>query len=233
MAVGTYDANGIWHYGESDNIAPFSATLNKLADSASSAITAAKARLATLEASSLSGFIPLTPASIDKSGGTAGVNTLGIVSFNGVSYISLNGILTPGYKNYKLIINATCTLNPGVPALRLRLGGSDSTGGSYNYSGYSARNTGAFGAWNGNANTTFDLGRFNTTPSAFVVDLFQPNQNAITNITIASACSDNVSQLSVHLSGLFNGTTQFDGFTFFSQNGGTIEGTIQVLGIND
>lgn len=103
MALGTYDANGIWHYGESDNIALFSDTLNKLADSASSAITADRARLATLEAGSLAGLIPVKPSAATFVTGTGAVNTLGVITFTGCTSISLANVFTSKYANYRIV----------------------------------------------------------------------------------------------------------------------------------
>ena len=51
MATGYYDANGIWQYGEDDNIALFSGLLNLGMDSTSDAFTADRARIAFLEQS--------------------------------------------------------------------------------------------------------------------------------------------------------------------------------------
>lgn len=54
--AGFYDANGVWKYGESDSIALFSDTMNKGMTSVSSAISADRTRLTTLETSpSISG----------------------------------------------------------------------------------------------------------------------------------------------------------------------------------
>lgn len=49
--AGFYDANGVWKYGETDSIALFSDTLNKGMTSVSSAISADRTRLTTLETS--------------------------------------------------------------------------------------------------------------------------------------------------------------------------------------
>lgn len=49
MATGLLDANGIWNYGEDDNIALFSDLLNLGTESTSDAFTADRARLSTIE----------------------------------------------------------------------------------------------------------------------------------------------------------------------------------------
>lgn len=51
MATGAYDANGIWQYGEDDNIALFSDLLNLGQESTSDAFTDDRARIAFLEQS--------------------------------------------------------------------------------------------------------------------------------------------------------------------------------------
>lgn len=131
MAVGSYDANGIWNFGESDNIAPFSTTLNKLSSSTSSAFTADRARLATLEAGSLAGLIPVKPTTITAVAGTASVNTLGTVTFTNVTSILLEGVFTSVYKNYKVIIKTANTGNGANYYLRMSAAGVEKTTGYY------------------------------------------------------------------------------------------------------
>lgn len=50
MATGSYDSNGVWQYGEDDNISLFSSLLNTGQTSVSNQFTADRSRLSTLEA---------------------------------------------------------------------------------------------------------------------------------------------------------------------------------------
>lgn len=233
MAVGTYDANGIWHYGESDNIAPFSTTLNKLADSASSAITADRARLATLEAGSLSGLIPVIPTSVTISGGTTTMTAVGAVSVATSAYVSLNGVFTSAYNKYLVILSGfACSTVSSNCQLRFRAAGADNLSASYAYAGIqNIYGSASSGIGSGGA-TSFLLGNFGTAQAtSTVIEIQNPNLPLLTGIH-SQHQGFNGNYQSVQNGGCFNATNQFDGFTIFPA-AGNITGTVQVFGYND
>jgi hypothetical protein len=114
MATGSYDANGIWNYGEDDNIALFSDTLNMLAESTSDAFTDDRNRLSTLEAGSLAGLVPVSVNTVTVATGSAAVNDLGTISFTGVTSITLDGAFTSAYENYKILFECIPTASGSI-----------------------------------------------------------------------------------------------------------------------
>lgn len=75
MAVGAYDANGVWINGEDDTYATFSARLNKSVESISTEIGNDRARLDTLEAE-ISAWTTYTPTFTGLVLGTGGTSFL-------------------------------------------------------------------------------------------------------------------------------------------------------------
>ena len=196
--------------------------------------------VATLEAQSLSlansvnnaiGFIPVTPSSVVVGSGSASVGTTGIVTFSGVSSISLNGVFSAAYKCYRIMI-------------RLKQGGSGSTGVNttfraagvnkttgYNWSGYIAYIAIAtFQRYNASGGSSFLSGFANTSStSSGVVDIFYPfDASEITSYHTQSLGSDG-NYFELNNSGYQSDATSYDGITFTSTSG-TWSGTIQVYG---
>lgn len=131
MATGFYDANGIWQYGEDDNIALFSDTLNKLADSTSDAFTSDRSRLSTLEAGSLAGLIPVKPGTVTAVTGTAAVNNVGLVTFTGCTKIQLDGVFNSRYTHYKLLLSVTSSAANSMIQFRFIQSGSENSSANY------------------------------------------------------------------------------------------------------
>lgn len=237
MALGSYDANGIWHYGESDNIALFSDTLNKLADSASSAFTADRARLATLEAGSLSGLIPVKPTSVVVAGGTAATNSLGVVSFTNATALSLNGIFTSAYSVYKMIIFIPTASAAGQCAFRFRSSGTDNSSSNYYQTQFLSRITGTTQT-NSGGPVTFGslfgwLGAISNDYQMLVVDISNPMKAMKKNISGIAVANDGTSLYQSMVLNLFNGNTlTFDGFTIYP-TAGTFTGSVQILAYNN
>lgn len=179
------------------------------------------------------GLVPIRPTSVDKSGGTAAVNGLGVVEFSGVTYVSLNGVFTSEFKNYRININMTGSANPTVPGFRFRTNGTDYSGATYNYAGASARANGALGNWTANSNTLLDLGRINSNASSTYLEFYSPQENVWTEGTFMSSHVDNSGFLMAFVGAVIAASNQFDGFTFYASGGGTVSGAIQVLGFND
>lgn len=234
MAVGSYDANGIYQYGESDNISPFATTLNKLAGSTSSAFTSDRNRIATLEAGSLSGLIPIKPSSVTISGGTATVNDLGLVTWgSGTTTVTLNNVFSANYKNYRFVHrgNANTDSNNEV-RLRFANGGTPfTTDGWYcgltgiDYNGTS-RN---FPVGNGSSGI---IGIQTQIAVGDIINPFDSTTNTwgtIQNLVRYSGVGP------AFQNGSFNTTTSrsYDGITIFLSAGSYTSGSLQIFGYND
>lgn len=236
MATGSYDANGIWQYGEDDNIALFADTLNKLADSTSDAFTADRGRISTLEAGSLAGLIPVAPESIVVATGTAAVNALGVVSFTGATVISLNNVFTSAYKNYRFILNVTAVTATMSTQIRLRNAGADLSGAAYNRIQMAVIANATTATAGANGQTSYDLGSTSVVANKMVAsgDIFAPNetlQTSFATTTIGYAVSASF-WASWTGGGNYTPSTAVDGISFIC-SAGNFTGTVQVFGYND
>lgn len=178
------------------------------------------------------GLAIITPTSIANSGGSASASG-GQITFTGVSSISLNGVFTSTYDNYRvtLRISATST-SDAFMRNRLRVGGVDnSTANSYYqtslYSGGSSAS--------GNSGTGDNLlaGITNSTyatSASWIYDFVSPALasqtmiNAHTFYTLTSGA-----RYLELVDGYHNATSAFDGFTMYPSTG-TITGNIRVYG---
>lgn len=231
MATGAYDSNGIWKYGEDDNISLFSTTLNKLADSTSTALTADRSRLSTLEAGSNAGLIPVIPTSVDKAGtgSSVAISSLGAVTFTTCTSLSLNGVFSAAYRNYRIVISDNlASVDSTSFVFGLRNGGVDRTASSYLYEGFYINATGVInGVYSGGA-TVSNLGYTSSNPGrgTSTLDIFGPfSSNMQTTYNSVNTSNFWYSQRG-HLHAE---TIQNDGFTIFPGSG-NISGIVQVYG---
>lgn len=239
MATGAYDSNGIWQYGESDNIALFSDLLNKSAASVSTAFTSDRARLATLEAGSLAGLIPVVPTSIVVATGTGATSTNGTVTVTGATNLSLNGVFTPKYRNYRIVFNMNCPTTGSSFSMRLRAAGTDNSAASYSYVGRRAISW-SYGDGGGTATTSWSLiegisGQGTTQTSVATIDLTTPQVSTVrTGLILQSGFIAEGSAYygSAFYAGSHNVTASFDGVSFIPA-GGTFTGTVNVYGYNN
>lgn len=228
MALGSYDANGIWHYGESDNIALFSDTLNKLADSTTSAFTADRSRISTLEASNLSGMIPVKPAFITAVTGTASINTLGTITFSGCTGLYVGQIFNNDYKRYVISIATTSTTTTNVFFRFMKDGTTYSAnyyGGSVlvPYSGSISTDQQKSGG------TEASIGLSGLGSTAHKLDIYPSAINPQYSFTAVSAANANSYFGGYNVTGSLTG---INGFYIYISSG-TFNGQINVYGLND
>lgn len=233
MATGFYDANGIWNYGESDNIAPFSDTLNKLADSTSDAFTSDRARLGTLEAGSLSGLIPLAPGSVVVASGSAAVNSLGAVTVTNCTSAEIRYIFSGTYTNYRVLfseINSAASADYNFNIMN----GTSVISSGYYYSGTvvdgaSSATLNFAGASNQICGTASDSGD----KGAWNMEVIQPYLAAQrTKLMGRSYGWTGTANKTLVLNGHV-GSGLADGFRISKAGGTTFSAFIQVFGYND
>lgn len=234
MATGSYDANGIWNYGEDDNIALFADTLNKLADSTSDAFTADRGRISTLEAGSLAGLIPVQPTSIVVATGTAAVNTLGVVTFTGATSITLNNVFSSEYTNYRMVFTlygASTILNVFG---QLTTAGTPLSGTAYNRGTFVTRTDGSTLSGTGGANiSSFSVvvGASNATNMASsFLDITNPYTTIRKSVVGLCQGYGNLHETSMIGTGIMD-TNSRDGVKITCSTG-NITGTVQIFGYN-
>jgi hypothetical protein len=183
----------------------------------------------------IGGLAPVAPTSIANSGGSAST-TGNTTTFSGVSSISLNGVFSADYDNYRIVLQITNGSASDVEiSLRMRASGSDNSTSNYRYGFLGGRTSdGNVSCAAGNGVTQFLLGK---TPSgggnprlAAGLDFFAPQISSITGLVGSSFRMANGTEFFGSAGGgIFDATTQFDGFSLFPASG-TITGSVSVYG---
>jgi hypothetical protein len=187
---------------------------------------------------SRSGLIPVVPGTIANTSGSSSFNSsTGLVTFTGVSAISLNNIFTSTYKNYRLDYTITsATGSGGSLLLRLRSGGVNRTDSNHQTAGTQAQSTNVISSYAVNGGTSFDLGYMTVLSGSFTagtMNISDPQETLFTKM---------VSSLIGVTSGNTTGSWQLglahhlaqshDGFTLYTASGSLITGTLKVYGYN-
>jgi len=167
----------------------------------------------------------VTPTSIDNTGGSASA-TGGEVTFTGVTSVSLNGVFTSAYDNYRIMFNAERGTS-GNTNLRLRASGTDDTGSNYVVGRYyvGVNISQAAGSQNNSTNADWDfLNCQSGTVSGCSVDLFSPQKSTTTAGNFISGGSF------LDIFGYSHTqTTSYDGLTVFV-TASNMTGTVRVYG---
>lgn len=172
------------------------------------------------------GLYLITPTSIANSSGSASASG-GKVTFSAVSTVSLNGVFTSTYDNYRILVRLIGSTT-ALPSLRLRVSGSDATGANYEWqylqgSGTTvstARTTGA---------TSLEVSSVGSTDYGLLtLDAASP---AVADTTQFSMVATQFTSLIINgsYSGRHTLSTAYDGFTLLA-NTGTVTGVVRVYG---
>jgi hypothetical protein len=172
------------------------------------------------------GLVPIIPTSVSVGGGTATVGTNGQVTFtSATTSLSLNGVFSSAYDNYRIVYRATYASAASVSA-RLRIATTDT---ATNYTFVSLyTNTGTPGGGS-TTTTSFGLSISSTTTRNVVADIISPfiatstgfigigrEQNAGANYGIISYGHAQID------------STSFDGITLLNDQAQT--GTVSIYG---
>lgn len=239
MATGALDANGIWQYGEDDSEPTFSGMLNKLASSTSTTVTRLEelsglttAQYETHRRNLRVGLVPMSPSTVEKVGTSATATALGQVNFTSCTSISLNGVFTSAYKNYRLIFRGYATADTnGEIYFRLRSGGVDKAA-NYTYVGTEATGSGVTAKAGGSAQTFYWFGyTYGLFPFA-TCDIQYPQENTWTTFISQHMSRLSSGIYSQALTGWQTENYSADGFTLVT-TGVPLTGSVSVYGYND
>jgi len=183
----------------------------------------------TADWGSRAGLAKIVPSSVAVGSGTGSADSLGTVTFSGASSVSLNGIFTSTYENYKIKVILTTSGNATVSA-RYRASNSDITSANYDLYGFYVGYSSALTRVSSNGQTQWGLLSLNTNKGTFDFELSQPNA-AVFKINFVK-CYSSSSGDQVDYAIPFSTGTVADGLSIYV-NTGTISGTIRVLGYNN
>jgi len=186
----------------------------------------------TADWGSRAGLAKIVPSSVAVGSGTGSADSLGTVTFNGVSSLSLNGVFTSAYKNYKIFWIGRHSTNTGCN-MRLRASGTDSSASDTSYAATYSNNSGGPSRYVQSLNTAFETGAAWDQYNQREIFLSNPTDTTYEKMFFLTWTSRN--SVNGYEGGVYAGwkasTTSFDGFSLIPQSG-TMLGTISVYGYN-
>jgi hypothetical protein len=178
------------------------------------------------------GLIPIAPTSVGKTGAssTATASTNGQVTFALCETLTLNGVFTSAYANYRIMFAGFASTNATI-AGRMSVAGTPNTSASYNRQYIVASGTAVSSQRITGGTSWSSMENINTTDADnMAIDIFNPQTAKNTSINVLSG-SATASAYWQSMYGYFTATTQFDGIQFIP-SAGTFSGIISVYGYN-
>lgn len=183
------------------------------------------------------GLVPIAPTSLTVAGGTASVNTFGQITFTAITSLSLNGVFSSSYKNYKFLINQTASTGSGLQSMqfRWRKAGTDLTAASYFQGGHKFGSNGTLQNYNGSSLDRLYIYEFVSSATNYInasVEVMNP-ASATFPVLLSQAVGNNstIGPALMSLGSVYVVADTVDGFTLFPTVSST--GTIQVFAYND
>jgi hypothetical protein len=184
-----------------------------------------------------SGLVPIVPASVSVASGAQSVSG-SIVSFSGASRVSLVGVFSSAYRNYRVLLSGgMASAGSSILNLRFRVGNTDNSTAYYRHAGddlfmnsASSVTSTLSGAW---AGTAIDCGTIADTSYMLTAEIASPFLTGVTQAKVESMGTSSASGWE-HVwkaQGLYTGNTSFDGFSL-STSSGSMTGALQIFGYN-
>jgi hypothetical protein len=181
--------------------------------------------------STVPGLSLVTPTSIANSGGSASLSG-STVTFTGVNSVSLNGIFTSTYENYRVLIRLTAASANNQPVVRMRAAGTDATS-AYFYGGTSVNASGSSPVQVGSNVSGWGTGAVAASYaeySEFAWEFYAPQIAAAgRRMTMLGTTHDGSQQYWISTGGVWASSTVCDGFSFVAASG-TVSGVIRAYG---
>jgi hypothetical protein len=176
-----------------------------------------------------SGLNLISATSIANSGGSA-TRTNGQVAFTAVNSISLNGVFSATYDNYRVYVDLTASSGTGTLNMRLRSGGTDnSAASSYRRQGaYSYGTTVGAGLIADSYILAAEIGAYPTYTN-WSADIRSPFKSVVTTGQASYFYYDGSVYPYVVAGINHNVASSFDGITFYA-SAGSITGIVRVYG---
>lgn len=184
----------------------------------------------TADFGSRGGLVQMIPSSVAVGSGTGSANANGFVTFSGASSVSLNGVFSSTYDNYKIVLYAT-TSSSQYAQLRVRSSGTDLSTSTYRYNvnyGNSAN-----GSWtfliNSSSDSKIVLGYTGVNSFMISTEISQPFTANYTHLASTHSWADGTNLFNLIGAGMVNNTTSYDGVTFYPGSG-NFSGTVSIYG---
>lgn len=182
------------------------------------------------------GLLPIKPGTITAVSGSASLNSIGVITFTNVTRLSFDNTLSQ-YDNYRIIINITgATAGATQLWFRWRNAGSELSGTQYYQSGRTEFHNGSGTVWSiggGDHHAVVPMNSGSPWPSA-VLDIRSGGKTGAYNKVIGAGTGESASNNYTSwtsFSGIYTNGGGKDGFAILP-DGGSMSGTIQILGVN-
>lgn len=174
------------------------------------------------------GLVLISPTSIANSGGSASASG-GSVTFTTVNSISLNGVFSATYENYRVALSISAQSANNDIQMRMRASGSDTTTATYNMA-YQRGGRSTLSDGGSLTGTTFWIlaSAFTGYASQMSMDMYRANTSGAVG-WIGQSFSNDAGFVDGTRGGNCTQATAHDGFTIISSTG-TLTGTVRVYG---
>jgi hypothetical protein len=190
----------------------------------------------TADWGSRAGLAKIVPSSVTVGSGTGSASALGTVTFSGCSSVSLNGVFSSAYNNYKVLVNVNSIDSTGTNIIYLRFGtsGTPNTNTDYSLKGFYVDTTASTWLLQDNASAAFITTIPNATGTEMVatLDVLNPFISQYTHFTGTGTGGRGYANTRYNAyTGQFENTTSFTDFVILPA-ANNITGTIQIYGYN-
>jgi len=183
------------------------------------------------------GLMKVKPSSVVFGGaGTGSISDSGLITFSGVTTITVNDIFNPAFKNYKLLFNLQSTSATGNTYLRYATDGVANSSANYYRTNFYANSGTVAGGYSANLGTGLLLvwqatgGRSGLAETTFYTPYSGRPVCDNTTVTSGPAIAPAVLRESIYFN---SAAVNFDGFNIYNAVGGvTMTGSMLVYGFN-
>lgn len=182
------------------------------------------------------GLRPVIPVTVQNSGGSASFDsTTGLITATGVSSISLNGVFSAAYKNYRLVLtDLNSASGASTIQLRMRNAGTDNSASSYYQLWTMKRINGTLQDNSGGPSTAYALTTYDTNTTYswnWFGDINAPFIARNTTVSGNGFAADGSGIYVVNSTVLHAVNSSFDGISFIPTSS-TLSASIKIYGYN-
>ena len=173
-----------------------------------------------------SGLVPIIPTSVSINAGTASVDSTGLVTFTGGSSLTVSGVFSSSYTNYRIIYDFETGSGGADIYFQLRNSGGTLGTAYYNYGTATSTSSAVAGTYGAN-NGYFNVGRTQGSYGTFVtMDINNPG-----NTKVKRFHSMTVDQFLMRQSAGYNFTsTAYTDFIIYPNATNATTGTLKIYG---
>lgn len=186
---------------------------------------------ATVGPASAGGLVSVAPTTVGKTGAssTATASTNGQVTFALCETLTLNGVFTSAYANYRIVWAGLASANPSLQ-MRLVTAGTPATGTDYNRQQLVASSTTVTGLRETSQTSWIICNNINTVGDNLSMDIFNPQASKVTSFNNLSHTTTSGAYWQ-SVAGVNTLTTSYDGIQFLL-TAGNFSGNVTVYGYN-